>query len=149
MDTHTVEINGVKMDVDLRTAKRIDTMKVGTRVKVLTRSYDSAPWTVKHGIILGFEPFKSLPTIIVAVADIDYSSAKIDFLYYNSDSKNVEIVVALDDDTGALDKQAFLGKVAAEIAKKEAEIKELQDRANYFEEKFACYWTKPEAEESC
>ena len=42
----TVEINGVKMDVDLRTAKRVDTMKVGTRVKVLTRSYDSSPWEV-------------------------------------------------------------------------------------------------------
>lgn len=134
------------MDIDLRTAKRIDTMKVGTRVKVLTRTYDTSPWEVKHGVILGFEPFKTLPTIVVAVAQLGYSEAKIDFLYYNSESKNVELVVALDDDVAALDKADFLNKVAAEIAKKEQEIKVLQDRANYFEEKFACYWTQPEAE---
>jgi len=34
----TVEINGIKMDVDLRSATRIETVKVGTHVKVLVKS---------------------------------------------------------------------------------------------------------------
>ena len=34
-----IEINGIKMEVDLRNAKRIDTFKVGDPVKVLDMTY--------------------------------------------------------------------------------------------------------------
>ena len=35
-----VEIDGVKIEVDLRTAKRIDTFRVGDNVKVLCKEYN-------------------------------------------------------------------------------------------------------------
>ena len=35
-----VEIDGVKMEVDLRTARRIDTFAVGDNVKVLCKDYN-------------------------------------------------------------------------------------------------------------
>ena len=35
-----IDINGMKMEVDLRTAKRIDTFKVGDNVKVLATEYN-------------------------------------------------------------------------------------------------------------
>lgn len=34
-----VEINGIKMEVDMRHAKTIDTYKIGDRVKVLVKQY--------------------------------------------------------------------------------------------------------------
>ena len=34
-----IEVNGIKMEVDLRNAKRIDQFKVGDSVKVLVKSY--------------------------------------------------------------------------------------------------------------
>lgn len=133
-----VEINGVKMEVDLRYAKRIEHLTVGTRVKVLVKQYDGHK--VRHGVIIGFEPFEKLPTIIVSVAVVDYSGAKLEFIYYNAETKDTEIVVAHDDDEAALDKSEVCDLIDREISKKELEIKDLRDRKNYFLQKFACYW---------
>ena len=137
--TKVIEINGVKLEVDLRTAKRVDQIRVGDRVKVLKKQYSD--YKVHHGVVIGFEPFDKLPTIIVACAIVEYSSAKMDFIYYNSQSKDIEIVIANNDDESALDQNDFISKIDLEIQKKENEIKELRDKANYFIAKFKSYWT--------
>ena len=147
MSKEIIEINGIKLEIDTRQAKRVDLIAVGTRVKVLSRSYDTSPWEVLHGIVIGFEPFEALPTIIVACAKIEYQSAKVEFVYYNSDSKNKQLVVAGDDDNADLDKNQFVNNVDAEIAKKQAEVLELQQRKQFFLEKFACYWSPVDAGE--
>jgi hypothetical protein len=134
-----IEINGVKMEVDLRHARRIENIGIGTRVKVLRKTYADS-YAVLQGIVIGFEPFQKLPTIIIAVANIDYSEAKVEFIYYNAKSEGVEIVVASDDDLAALDKNDFIAKVDREIATKEGEITELNARKAYFLAKFKCYW---------
>lgn len=139
-DTKTViEINGVKMEVDLRHARRVENIGIGTRVKALRKKYGDS-YEVLQGIVIGFEPFKELPTIIVAVASIDYNTAKIEFVYYNAKSEGIELVVASDDDLAALDKNDFVSKVDREITLKESEIKELEARKAYFLAKFKCYW---------
>lgn len=140
---HIIEINGVKMEIDTRQARRIDTIKVGTRVKVLQKKYGDT-FEVKHGVVIGFEPFKELPTIIIAVAAIEYNSAKVEFVYFNTSCKDIQLVVAYDDDLAALDKNDFTNKVDAEIAKKELEILDLRQRRQYFLDKFACYWAEVE-----
>lgn len=138
-NTKLIEINGTKLEVDLRVATRVETLKVGTRVKTLNKKYGDT-YEVRHGIVIGFEPFKELPTIIIAVATLDYNQAKIEFLYYNSKSQDVDIVVALDDDLAALDKQVFCDFIDREIVKKQTEIAELESRRAYFLDKFASYW---------
>ncbi len=143
-DTKIIEINGVKLEVDLRTAKRVDQIRVGDKVKVLKKQYSD--YKVYHGVVIGFEPFEKLPTIIVACAIVEYSSAKMDFIYYNSQTKDVEIVVANNDDEAALDQNDFISKIDSEILKKEAEITELNDRKNYFLAKFKTYWTPTKAD---
>lgn len=143
-DTKTIEINGVKLEVDLRTAKRVDQIRVGDKVKVLKKGYSD--YKVHHGVVIGFEPFDQLPTIIVACAIVEYSSAKMEFIYYNSQSKDIEIVIASNDDEAALDQNDFISKIDHEIKKKEHEIKELQDKANYFLAKFKAYWTPTKAD---
>lgn len=137
-----IEINGVKLDIDTRVAKRIDAIKVGTRVKVLKKEYSS--YKVHHGIVIGFEPFKALPTIVIACALVEFNVAKIDFVYYNSESKDVEVVVALDDDEAALDKNTFIAQVDREIAAYQAKIKELEEKKDYFLSKFKSYWATGE-----
>lgn len=139
-----IEINGVKMEVDLRYAKRIEHIAVGSRVKVLRKKYSDS-YEVLHGVVIGFEPFKELPTIIVAVANVDYSEAKVEFVYYNAKSEGVEIVVACDDDLAALDKGDFIAKCDKEIAKKQNEIAELENRKAFFLAKFNCYWQELES----
>lgn len=135
-----IEINGVKMQVDLRYAKRIEEIRVGSRVKVLKKKSYGDTYEVKHGVVIGFEPFEKLPTIIIATATMDYSEAKVEFLYYNANTEETEVVVANDDDLAAIDKADFVKKIDTEVAKKELEIRELNDRKQYFLNKFKCYW---------
>lgn len=136
--TTVIEINGIKLEVDLRQARRIDNIRVGTRVKVLQKEYQSHK--VSHGIVIGFEPFDKLPTIIIAVAKVSYNEAKIEMIHYNSATTDVEIVVSHDDELADLDRDCFVNQVDREITKKENEIKELQDRKRYFLERFQSYW---------
>lgn len=138
-NTQIIEINGVKLQVDMRYAKRIEEITVGSRVKVLRKTY-SENYEVLHGVIIGFEPFEKLPTIIVAAAKVDYSTAQIEFIYYNAKTEGVEIVVAHDDDLAALDKNDFVAKCDREIDKKRTEIAELENRKQFFLAKFGIYW---------
>jgi hypothetical protein len=138
-----IEVNGVKLDVDLRTARRIDTLQVGSRVKVLTKPTYENTWKVRPGIVAGFEPFQKLPTIVVAVLDIAWDSAKLDFIVYNSDSKDVEIIAAVDNDELEVNRGDVNARFDREIATKEKEIDDLQRRRAWFEQNFAAYF-RPE-----
>ncbi len=134
-----ITIDGVKIEVDLRTAKRVEELRVGSRVKILKKGYNE--YKVHHGVIIGFDPFEKRPTIIVAYMDVSYDDAKIAFLYYTGRNEDVEMVAALDDDTGALDKLEITNLIDQQISKHELEIQKLRDRKESFEKKFACYWT--------
>ena len=59
------EINGVKFEVDMQTATRIDEFKIGDNIKVLRKDYSSH--RIDNSVIVDFVAFKDLPTIQVAV----------------------------------------------------------------------------------
>lgn len=138
-----VEIAGVKLDLDMRTATRVETLRVGDRVKVLEKSY--AEWKAHPGVVVGFEPFKSLPTIIIAVARVSYASVEIGFVYLNAKSENIEIVKSIDDDETALAKDKVEAYFIDQIAKKNAEIEELERRRDFFLREFRAYWKSVES----
>lgn len=133
-----VEINGVKLEVDLRTAKRVDVLRVGDKVKLLKKGsqYDSTK--VYPGVIIGFEPFKSMPTILVAALVSEYASFDIKVIPITSETKDYEMVVSVDDEL--LDKQNALDFFYAKENKLMAEINELREKRKYFERNFAKYW---------
>ena len=141
-----IEINGVKLEVDLRTAKRIDSIRVGSRVKVLSKQYSG--YVVKHGVVIGFEPFEKLPTIIVATMEGTYDGAKLEFLYYNSETKDVELVIANNDDQASIDKNDIEAQIDSKVQRLKNEILELEHRKAYFQQKFACYWEPVEQQQT-
>ena len=64
MTKKIIEINGVKMEVDLRHATQIHTeIKIGSKVKVLHKQHGGQ--NIYHGVVCGFENFVDLPTIEV------------------------------------------------------------------------------------
>ena len=142
MERTIIEVNGVKLEVDLRTAKRIDQLKVGDRVKVLLKTYSD--YKVHAGTVVGFEPFTKLPTIIVAYLDIDYNGATVKFVYFNAETKDTEIVAAIDNDQLDVNKADVLGRFDREIEKKQAEADDLRQRRAFFETQFRAYWTYSE-----
>lgn len=128
-----VEIDGVKIEVDLRTAKRIDTFKVGDNVKVLCNKYNDT-FVVKPGIITDFANFKEKPTIVVAVFNEgSWSSCpSIEFIHiYEGMEDKYEIVYTSDEDL-RLTKDGVIEKFEREIAKKRNEAQDLENQLNYF-----------------
>lgn len=128
-----VEIDGVKIEVDLRTAKRIDTFKVGDNVKVLCKNYNNE-FKVKPGIITDFANFKERPTIVVAVFNEGSwsSTPSIEFIHiYEGMEDKYEIVYTSDEDL-RLTKDGVIEKFEREIAKKKNEAQDLENQLNYF-----------------
>jgi hypothetical protein len=138
-----IEINGIKMQVDLRNAKVIDEYKVGDNIKVLIQDY-SDNYKSYIGTIIGFDDFEKTPTVVVAYLKTEYSSATIEFLYYNRQTKNAEIA-ALNDWDLPLTKSQVLDNFHREQLKKEQELKELQQKERMFEKLFGKYFEKEPA----
>ena len=136
-----IEVNGVKIEVDLRTAKRVDQFKVGDTVKVLIKSYSD--YKSYLGMIVGFDEFDKHPTIIIAYVKAEYSSANIEFAYLNSESKDIE-VCAVNEWDMPYTKKDILDKMDREITKKEEEVRELKEKKNYFLNMFGKFFEKPQ-----
>lgn len=140
--TKMIEINGIKMEVDLRQAIRIERLSVGTPVKILLKSYSS--YEIKSGVIIGFEPFEKLPTILIAYVDVGYTSTEIKYLSYNAKTEDTEVIAAINDDKLSFDKNDILNAMEREILKKQREIQDIQDKRSYFLDKFQTYWVDAE-----
>jgi len=124
-----VEINDVKFEVDMSSAKIISEYKIGDKVNVLIKEYSDK--IVCPGIIIGFDNFKDLPTITVDYLKIGYNEATIKFVYFNSDSKEVDIAPCRESDL-IFNKSDVIIKMDREIASKEKEVEDLIRKKNYF-----------------
>lgn len=139
----TVEINGVKLEVDLRTARKVESYKVGDQVKVLVKEYSK--YTPYPGVIVGFDDFEKLPTITVAYLKVDYSGAKVEFVYLNSENDEDKAEIAPYHDDILVDKQRVLDLIDRDIEKKFQEMGDLQAKRAYFERNFGRYFSQFEA----
>jgi gp40 protein len=131
-----IEIDGVKVEIDLRTAKRVDSFKVGDNIKILDKEYDT--YKVKPGIIVDFAEFQELPTIVIAVFDEGSwsSTPNISFIYYNKNtSKKVEIVSCSEDEI-KVSKEGVIERFEREIQKKKNEYEDLKNKLEYFKTHF-------------
>ena len=90
-------------------------------------------------MIVGFDEFKKLPTIVIAYLNIEYSATAISFVYFNSESKDVEICKINDWDI-PYSKTQILDKMQTEINRKENELKELETKRNLFLTMFGKYF---------
>ena len=131
-----IEIDGVKVEVDLRTAKRVESFKVGDNIKILDKEYDT--YKVKPGIIVDFAEFQELPTIVIAVFEEGSWSSppNISFIYYNKNtSKKVEIVSCSKDEI-KVSKEGVIERFEREIQKKKNEYEDLKNKLEYFKTHF-------------
>ena len=135
-EKRVVEIDGVKVEVDLRTAKRVDTYKVGDNVKILDKQYTD--YKVKPGIIVDFAEFQELPTIVIAVFDEGSwgSTPSIKFIYYNTKTADKTEIVPATEDELRLTKDGVIEKFEREIQKKKNEYTDLQNQLEYFKKHF-------------
>lgn len=139
-DTKTiVEVNGVKLEVDLRYARRIEEMRVGDRCRVLIKPTYGGPG-VHTGVVVGFEPFATLPTIVIAYIKREYSSAAVKFLAFNKETTDAEIVRA--DDKFDAEQEITLAREALdrEVEKAQGNLKKAIDERDYFNTQIKPSW---------
>ena len=140
MEKTIIEVNGVKLEVDLRTAKRIDHYKVGDHVKVLVKDYGE-DFKSYLGTIIGFDQFEKTPTIVIAYLKTSYGAATIEFVYYNSKTKDAELCPLNDWDI-PVSKQQILDRFDSEIERKKAELQEIEQKKNIFLKLFGKFFEK-------
>lgn len=119
-----IEINGVKLEVDLRSARRIDEFKVGDTVKVLDNRNDKNE--MRTGVITDFANFKDLPTIMVAIykAGSYWEKPSIEFIPYNADTEGIEIVGVSAEEV-IVSRDTITQRFDDEIIKKRDELNDL------------------------
>lgn len=96
MENKIIEVNGVKMELDARTAKvqEIQKFKIGDSVLLLIQEdYGQKKTKALPGIIVEFANFINNPTIVVAYITDDYSP-QIKRAYINKESVDLHIVHA-------------------------------------------------------
>ncbi len=132
--TQIVEINGQKMEVDLRHAKVIhQNLKIGTAVKLLEKSsYGGSE--VYQGVIVGFSMFTDEPTITVAYITSSYSSAELKFAHINESKKSKEkwsLVPCVDDEL-PLNKVDLIASFDRKIEGYYRDIRDAEEKKAYF-----------------
>ena len=132
-----IEIDGVKVAVDMRTVKKIDVYRVGDNVKVLIKSYNN--YHTYSGVIVDFVNFKELPAIVVAYFNQDYSSTSIEFVTITKDTKDIEIAPCLPHEL-SINKNRVIDKFNYEIEQQQHKVDELKAKRDYFLENFGKFF---------
>ena len=132
-----IEIDGVKVAVDMRTVKKIDVYRVGDNVKVLKKTYDN--YHTYSGVIVDFVNFKELPAIVVAYFNQDYSGTSIEFETITKDTKDIEIAPCLPHEL-SINKNRVIDKFNYEIEQQQHKVDELKAKRDYFLENFGKFF---------
>jgi len=133
-----VEINGVKVEVDLRTAKVIEHFKVGDAVRVLhpKAPYNNQP-EIRAGVIVGFCEFEKTPVIEVMELCQEYSGVTFKIVSIGG-GINENVQIAPYSKYEALISQSdIVTRFDREIQKKELELADLNLKKKYFIDEFA------------
>lgn len=137
-DKQIIEINGVKLEIDMRYAKKIEDYRIGDNVKVLIKKYGDN-YESHPGVLIGFDQFEKLPTIIICYCEISYSGAEIKFCYFNSKSSDIEIC-HMGEHEKTIDKYRVQDMLDMAIIKKQDELDEMKRKKNYFFENYNAYF---------
>jgi len=132
-----VEINGVKLEVDLREAKVIDTFKVGDPVRIYhpKNNYNSAEINV--GVIVGFCEFSNNPAIEVMELKQSYGGMAFETVVIAEGIGNGIQIAPYSKYEGLISQADVVTKFDRLIEQKELELSDLKLKKKYFIDDFA------------
>lgn len=130
-----IEINGIKLEIDERTARTVESYKVGDRVKVLVKRHST--YEVHAGVIIGFAAFKALPTIeIMYLSANSWDTDALKFVAVNAESTDIEIA-PMNDAEVVLDRADVVARIDREIRSARHKLEDLERKRAYFLERYA------------
>lgn len=138
--TKIIEVGGIKLEVDMRHAVKVEYYKVGTKVRILKKSSSyGEEYKTYGGVIIGFDQFKKQPSILIAYLKSSYGDAEIEFLTFNDKTKDVEICIA-DSNFIPFEKATILEKLNNKITEEEQSLLEARAKKEYFMKYFNEYF---------
>lgn len=133
------EIHGKKFLVrEDPTLQRVEEYRVGDQVMVLKKKYGNS-YEMCPGVIVGFYEFVGLPTIHIAYLNVDYNTAKIEFLAFNEKTEDEEFC-RYEGKALPYGKDRVMTLLNNEIDKKTEELAQLKHKQQYFVECFGQYF---------
>ena len=150
MSKKIIEVNGVKMELDARTAtiQSIDTFKVGDACMVLVPDrYDSKKKMAVPAVITAFANFKANPTIVVSYLLEGYSDVEMKTAYLNKDSSDVELV-RIENNSNAFEVNKIRTKFLKTIDEKKKALFAAEDALANFDKNFGMLMAEMEHEKS-
>jgi hypothetical protein len=130
-----VEIEGVKLEIDLRTAKKIDHYKIGDPVRVFQKN--SSYEKVKPGVIVGFCEFEKNPQIEILILSHEFSGINFEIVTYPSSEREGFEICPFDRYQGLFSQTDIVTRFDRDIQKKELELADLKLKKDYFINDFA------------
>jgi hypothetical protein len=132
-----VEINGVKLEVDLRTAKVIDFFKVGDPVRVFHPGDNYNSSSIRPGVIVGFCEFAEHPAIEVMELTQTYSGVSFETVIIASGINCKLEIAPYSKYEGLISQADVVTKFNRLIEQKELELADLKLKKKYFIDDFA------------
>lgn len=124
-----IEVNGIKLEVDLRTATVINHFKVGDPVKILSAEYQDKK--IYPGVIIGFGEFKTTGAIEIMMLKNDYNGADIQFITITEDTEKYEII-PWNSYEKLFTSDNIYNQFDRQIAKKEMELEDLRRKKEVY-----------------
>ena len=124
-----IEVHGIKMEVDLRYAKRVETYKVGDPVKLLLKEYSG--YNDYPGVIAGFADFQNFPAI-----EILYLLRDGDIKFYTFTEKSEAEIAPFNDYEMVFTRSDILAKIDRQIAEYEEKIRAIKSKRVAFDNFF-------------
>jgi len=141
-----IAINGIKLEVDLATCRRIDEFKVGDNVKILVKKSQYNNEQLLNGVIVEFLNFKDAPIIQLAVFEQNYSGSSIRFINYSANTTDMEIMACGKHEL-VLEKQKTVDQIQSEIDRKQHEVDDLRNKLNWFLKFYGKHFADAEKDE--
>lgn len=117
-------------------AIRAEVLRVGDAVRLLEKPGSFGEAKVHTGVIVGFEPFKDMPTVQIAYIEHSYSKAELKLLAYTEGNEKYDVVAAPKDFLLEVERDRVLEYFDAETRKLQGEIDTLRRKRAYFEQHF-------------
>lgn len=138
--SQTLSMGAWEFQIPLR-SENTDPLKIGDRVQVKTKDNSYSRNVSSYpGIIVGFLPFKSRPSVMIAYSRSDYSGSRVAFLEFNRDTTDYEVIRAPVEWNPRVSREKFLKDVDAEITRLELQVADLREKRDYFVVNMSATW---------
>jgi len=130
-----IEINGVKIEVDLRTAKQVEHYKVGDPVKLLVKDSYGSKYNTYPAVIVGFADFRNLPSIEVLYLKEEFDGFNMKFMTVNNQTEDVEIAPFYDYEV-IFSRAEIMDKLQKQIESLSEKVRCLESKKRAFDKYF-------------